>query len=150
MESKTNFWTGVFSAIFALVLLLWVIPKYGGGGFSHGLPPQLVATIGAWVILIFALSLCVQSLMVLFRNREKIATFPAFSEIWHQIWPFIYTLFFIIAATKLPLTFIGPILIFGLLLILGERRKLILFLTSILPSLALYILTVHLMKIGVV
>lgn len=147
---KTNFWTGTFSAIFALTLLLWVIPKYGGGGFSHGLPPQLVATIGAWVMLIFALSLCVQSLIVLVRTRVKLATVPAIGEIWRQVWPFLYTLFFIIAATKLPLTWIGPALIFGLLLILGERRWLVLLLTSVLPSIALYVLTVYLMKIGVV
>ncbi len=149
-DQKANFWTGAVSAVFASSLLVWVIPQYGGGGFSHGLPPQLVATIGAWIMLIFALFLCIQSLVTIWRQKSKIASAPSLKETWHQIWPFLYVLVFIFAATMLPLTWVGAFLIFGLLWILNERRWLILITVSALPPLALYVLTVHLMKIGVV
>lgn len=147
---RINFWSGLAVVLISINLLLWIIPNYGGGGFSFGLPPQLVATIGTWIMLISASALVALSAVSLFRNKESPFSKPDFVEIWHQTWPFLYVLFFILVAIYFPLTWIAPLLIGGLLFILGERRWLVYLLCTLTPTAGLYVLTVYLMRIGVV
>ncbi|MFN3984384.1 MAG: hypothetical protein ACK4KV_02790 [Rhodocyclaceae bacterium] len=147
---RINLWTGVVCVVFAVTLLAWVVPEHGGGGFAYGLPPQLVATIGAWVMLVFALGLTLQSLIGLLRLRAPLVVVPGLGALWHHIWPFAYVLAFIVAAAYLPLTWIAPLLIGCLLFMLGERRWPVLVLATLGPTAGLYVLTVYLMKIGVV
>lgn len=147
---RINFWSGLATTAFAVLLLTWVIPQYGGGGFSFGLPPQLVATVGAWVMLLFAALLVVVSCVQLYRSRESVVSWVGLEELWHHVWPFLYVLLFIVLAIYFPLTWIAPFLIGILMFILGERRWLIYLICTGVPTLGLYILTVYLMRIGVV
>lgn len=147
---RINFWSGLATTVFSVLLLTWVIPQYGGGGFSFGLPPQLVASIGAWVILLFAGLLVVTSLINMKKAKEPVIVGVSLAELWHHVWPFLYVLIFICLAIFFPLTWIAPFLIGFLLFILGERRWTIYLICTGLPTLGLYILTVYLMRIGVV
>lgn len=147
---RINFWSGLAVVAFSVTLLVWIIPTFGGGGFSFGLPPQLVATIGAWIMLLSASSLVILSSIALVRSKESLISSVNFNEIWHQVWPFLYVLLFIILAIYLPLTWIAPLLIGGLLFILGEQRWPIYLICTLTPTAGLYILTVYLMRIGVV
>lgn len=147
---RINFWSGLAVVGFSLALLIWIIPTFGGGGFSFGLPPQLVATIGAWIILISSGFLVAISAITMWRNKTPLIVSINVQEIWHQVWPFLYVLFFIVLAIFLPLTWIAPFLIAGLLFILDERRWLVYLICALTPTAGLYILTVYLMRIGVV
>ena len=147
---RINFWSGLAVIIFSITLLTWIIPTFGGGGFSFGLPPQLVATIGTWIMLLSATSLVVLSAVTMVRHKHPFIVGVNLGEIWHQVWPFLYVLFFIVLAIYLPLTWIAPLLIAGLLFILDERRWHIYLICSVTPTAGLYILTVYLMRIGVV
>lgn len=147
---RINFWSGLAVVAFSVTHLIWIIPTFGGGGFSFGLPPQLIATIGAWIMLLSSGCLVILSSVSLVRSKEPLLSGVNFSEIWHQVWPFLYVLLFIILAIYLPLTWIAPLLIGGLLFILGEQRWHIYLICTLTPTAGLYILTVYLMRIGVV
>ncbi len=147
---RKNFWSGLGVAAVAALLLAWVVPTWGGRGFAVGMQPRTLATLGAWVMLICALLLSLVSAVALMRARQPFAARPDLLGLWHQFWPFVYVLAFIVAIDRLPLTWVAPALIAGLLLILGERRWLVLLLTSTIPTGCLYVLTAHLMRIGVV
>lgn len=145
-----NFWSGLGVAAVAVLLLAWVIPTWGGRGFAIGMHPRTLATLGAWVMLVCALGLSLLSAIILLRTREPFVVRPELINLWHQLWPFLYVLAFIVAINYLPLTWVAPALIAGLLLILGERRWHVLALTAAIPTGGLYVLTVYLMRIGVV
>ncbi|QJQ94160.1 MULTISPECIES: hypothetical protein [Halomonadaceae] len=147
---RMNFWSGLGVSLLALVLLAWIIPLYGGSGAAFGLPPQLLATLGAWLMLGCALALTVLSGIQLRRSQEPLFNMPGAEQLWQLLWPFLYVLTFILLSILLPLTYIAPLLIGALLLILGERRWYVLTLSAMLPTAGLYVLTVYLMRIGVV
>lgn len=147
---RKNFWSGLGVSLVALLLITWVIPTWGGRGAAFGLPPQLLATLGAWLMLACAVALTLVSAIALKRNGEPFVALPGLGHLWHQAWPFLYVLAFIVALDRLPLTWVAPALIAGLLLILGERRWHVVALTAAIPTAGLYGLTVHLMRIGVV
>ena len=148
--TRMDFWSGLAVSALALVLIIWIIPQYGGSGASFGLPPQLLATLGAWLMLICAAALSTVSAIKLWRAGESPAHLPQVSQLWHMLWPFLYVLGFIVLVDRFPLTWVAPLLIGGLLLILGERRWYVVGLVSAVPTAGLYVLTAHLMRIGVV
>ncbi len=150
LMTRMNFWSGLGVAAVAVLLLTWIIPTWGGRGFAVGMHPRTLATLGAWVMLACALALSLVSAIALIRTRQPFAARPDLRALWHQAWPFLYVLAFIIAIDRLPLTWVAPAMIAGLLLILGERRWYVLALTAAVPTGGLYVLTVHLMRIGVV
>lgn len=147
---RKNFWSGLGVSLFSLLLLSWIIPTWGGRGFSFGLPPQLLATLGAWLMLGCAAALTLTSAIALKRGGVPFVTQPRLDHLWHQFWPFLYVFAFILLAIRFPLTWIAPVLIGLLLLILGERRWLVIVLSAAIPTAGLYVLTAHLMRIGVV
>lgn len=147
---RINFWSGLAVVALSAALLIWIIPTFGGGGFSFGLPPQLVATIGTWIMLLSAGFLVILSTVTMVRQKQPFFASVNLIEIWHQVWPFLYVLFFIGLAIYIPLTWIAPFLIGGLLFILAERRWHIYLICTLTPTAGLYVLTVYLMRIGVV
>ncbi|WP_089660548.1 hypothetical protein [Franzmannia pantelleriensis] len=147
---RMDFWSGLAVSVLALALLTWIIPEYGGSGASFGLPPQLLASLGAWLMLICAAALCAVSAVKLWRIGEPPIRLPGASHLWHLLWPFLYVLGFILLVDRFPLTWVAPLLIGGLLLIFGERRWYLLLPVAVVPALGLYVLTAHLMRIGVV
>jgi hypothetical protein len=147
---RINFWSGLSVAALAVVLLSWIIPTYGGAGFAIGMQPQRLATLGAWLMLTCAITLTVISAIALKRNSAPFVALPELGHFWHQVWPFLYVLAFIILIDRFPLTWVAPFLIGVLLLLLGERRWYVVVLTATLPAAGLYVLTAHLMRMGVV
>ncbi|PAU77179.1 hypothetical protein [Halomonas salipaludis] len=147
---RTNFWSGLGTALLAVVLLAWLIPTYGGGGFAIGMQPQRLATLGAWLILGCSITLALISAVALLRRSAPFIVMPNVGQLWHMLWPFLYVLGFIVLVDRFPLTWVAPLLIGGLLLILGERRWYLLLPVAVVPALGLYVLTAHLMRIGVV
>ncbi|MFQ3790026.1 hypothetical protein [Halomonas sp. A29] len=145
-----NFWSGLGVTAIAGLLLVWIIPAYGGRGFAVGMHPRTLATLGAWVMLACAAALALLSAVALIRQRQPFARLPEIGHLWHQTWPFLYVLGFIVLVDRFPLTWVAPALIAGLLLILGERRWHVVVLTAAIPAACLYVLTAHLMRIGVV
>jgi len=117
---------------------------------AFGMHPQRLATLGAWVMLLCAVALMLISLIQLKKQHISIFTSTSFSVIWHQLWPFLYVLLFILLATYLPLTWLAPFIVGALVMLLGERRWYVVALAAAIPTAALYLLTVHLMRIGVV
>ena len=147
---RKNFWSGLGVTALAVALLTWIIPQYGGSGFAFGLQPQRLASLGAWLILICAVTLTLVSAIALKRRGEPFIAFSDAGHLWHLTWPFLYVLGFIALIDRFPLTWIAPAMIGGLLLLLGERRWYVVLLTAAIPTAGLYGLTVHLMRIGVV
>lgn len=117
---------------------------------AFGMHPQRLATLGAWVMLLCAATLAVASFIQLKKQRASLFQLPPLTDAWHQTWPFLYVLFFILLATFLPLTWLAPFILGTLVALLGERRWYVVLLTAAIPTTALYVLTVHLMRIGVV
>lgn len=148
--TRMDFWSGLGVSALSVALIAWIIPTYGGSGFSFGLPPQLLATLGAWLMLGCALALSAVSGFKLWQAGEPLVQRPNGSSLWEQTWPFLYVFVFILLAIYLPLTWLAPALIGLLLLLLGERRWHVIALSAAIPTAGLYILTVYLMRIGVV
>ncbi|MBD3898378.1 hypothetical protein IEI94_21205 [Halomonas sp. ML-15] len=84
------------------------------------------------------------------RTGETLVNLPSLGDTWHMLWPFLYVLAFIVLIDRFPLTWVAPFLIGLLLMILGERRWYVVGLVSAIPTAGLYVLTAHLMRIGVV
>lgn len=147
---RKNLWSGLGVSLFACWLLAWLIPRYGGSGMAFGMHPQRLATLGAWVMLLCAATLAIVSLIQLKNSRTPLCKLPPLSNVWHQSWPFGYVLFFIVLAIFLPLTWLAPFIVGTLVALLGERRWYVILLAAAVPTAALYLLTVHLMRIGVV
>ncbi|MDR5907717.1 hypothetical protein, partial [Franzmannia qiaohouensis] len=143
---RTNFWSGLGTALLAVVLLAWLIPTYGGSGAAFGLPPQLLASLGAWLILGCSITLALISAVALLRRSAPFIVMPDVGHLWHMLWPFLYVLVFIFLVDRFPLTWIAPLLIGALLVILGERRWYLVLPVAIVPALGLYVLTAHLMR----
>ncbi|GGC95175.1 hypothetical protein GCM10011382_27030 [Vreelandella lutescens] len=147
---RRNVWSGIGVALVAGWLLIWLIPRYGGSGMAFGMHPQRLATLGAWVMLACAATLAVVSFIRLKQQHAPLFQSIPLGALWYQVWPFLYVLLFIILAAYLPLTWLAPFIIGCLLALLGEHRWYVLLGASAIPTAALYLLTVHLMRIGVV
>lgn len=147
---RKNLWSGLGVTLFASWLLVWLIPRYGGSGIAFGMHPQRLATLGAWVMLLCAAALAVISLIQLKKHRMPLVKRPSITVLWHQAWPFLYVLFFIVLTIFLPLTWLAPFIVGTLVVLLDERRWYVVLLASTIPTAALYLLTVHLMRMGVV
>ncbi|AVI61679.1 hypothetical protein [Halomonas sp. GFAJ-1] len=149
-ERRKNLWSGLGVTLLSCWLLIWIIPRYGGSGMAFGMHPQRLATLGAWVMLLCAAALAFVSLIQLKKSRAPLFKLPPLSNVWHQSWPFCYVLLFIGLATFIPLTWLAPFIVGTLVALLGERRWYVILLAAAIPTAALYLLTVHLMRIGVV
>ena len=147
---RKNVWSGLGVMLLTCWLLVWLIPRYGGSGIAFGMHPQRLATLGAWVMLVCAIALTLVSFIQLKKQHASLFASPSFSVIWHQLWPFLYVLLFIGLAIYLPLTWLAPFIVGALVILLGERRWYVVTLAAAIPTAALYLLTVHLMRIGVV
>lgn len=147
---RKNLWSGLGVTLVACWLLVWLIPRYGGSGMAFGMHPQRLATLGAWVMLLCAAALALVSLIQLKKSRAPLFKLPPLSNVWHQSWPFCYVLLFIGLAAFIPLTWLAPFIVGTLVALLGERRWYVILLAAAVPTAALYLLTVHLMRIGVV
>lgn len=147
---KSSFWSGVVVMAVAILALVWLIPGYAGAPSRRGMPPDLLPRIGAWLMLLSGAGVTIVSGLRATRTGGLLPTgFPA-RELWASAWPFLYVAAAIVAMTQVKITWLGGPMILGLLLLLGERRPLVLAICAAAPVGMLYVLSVHLMRIGVV
>ncbi len=148
---RQNFWSGMVVVGFALLALIWIIPNYAGSNPFAQMPPELVPNIAAWIMLICGVIITLGAVIDMVRTGET----PLAHDIdwiglaW-ALWPFVYVAVAIYLLTLFKITYIGAVLIGGMLFLLGERRWYILLGCSVVPVLMLYVLSVYMMRIGVV
>ena len=148
---RSDFWSGLVVVGFGLVALLWAIPNYAGSNPFAQMPPELVPSIAAWIMILCGGIVAAGGLIRML--RAGIA--PVTAEVsWRAIgwaaWPFAYVAASIWVMGFFKLTWIGAPLIAGMLLLLGERRWWMLLGCSVVPVALLYVLSVYLMRVGVV
>ncbi|TVS00552.1 MAG: hypothetical protein EA407_14350 [Rhodobacteraceae bacterium] len=148
---RSDFWSGLAVVAFGLLALFWMIPNYAGSNPFAQMPPGLVPSIGAWFMVICGGIVAAKSLIQMIAARIP----PFVGDLhWDAVawaaWPFAYVAVAIWFMTFIKLTWFGPFLIGGMLFLLGERRWYMLLGCSIVPVVLLYILSVYLMRVGVV
>ncbi|TVQ41637.1 MAG: hypothetical protein EA370_01525 [Wenzhouxiangella sp.] len=149
--ARQNFWSGLVVAAFALLALTWMIPNYAGTNPMAQMPPGLVPSIAAWIMLVCGLIVALGGLVGLVRGRQwPVTTRIDWAGLGWTLWPFVYVAAAIYVLTFVKITWFGVPLIAGLLFLLGERRWYLLLGCSVVPVAMLYVLSVHMMRIGVV
>ena len=148
---RSDFWSGLAVAAFGLLALVWVIPNYAGANPLAQMPPGLVPSIAAWLMIVCGAIVSVGGLFRMLRD----GVFPVTAEIdWRAIgwaaWPFLYVGAAIWVMSFVKITWFGAFLIGGMLFLLGERRWWMILGCSVAPVAVLYGLSVYLMRIGVV
>jgi len=148
---RQNFWSGLVVSAFALLALTWIIPEYAGSNPLAQMPPELVPNIAAWVMLVCGAIVAVGGLVGLVRAGESPVTFAIdWRAVAWAAWPFAYVAVAVWLLTMAKITWLGVPLIALLLVLLGERRWWLVAVCSTVPVAALYVLSVHLMRVGVV
>ncbi len=148
---RQNFWSGLAVVAFALLALTWIIPNYAGANPMAQMPPDLVPTIAAWIMLVCGAIVALGGLHALVRARAPpLTTNIDWAGLAWALWPFCYVAASIWILAYVKLTWFGVPLIAGLLYLLGERRPLMLLGCSVVPVALLYVLSAHMMRIGVV
>ncbi len=149
--ARQNFWSGLIVMSFAAICLVWVIPNYAGVNPLAQMPPDLVPNIASWIMLLSAGVVVIKAAIQMAQKREA----PVNLDLnWRAIgwasWPFVYVAGAIYVLMHFKLTHAGVPLIAIMLFLLGERRWYILLGCSVVPVVLLYILSVYLMRVGVV
>jgi len=148
---RQNLWSGLVVVAFALLALTWMIPNHAGANPMAQMPPDLVPRIAAWIMLVCGAIVALGGLLELVRARAPPVTADIdWASLAWALWPFFYVGASIWVLAYVKLTWFGVPLIAGLLFLLGERRIYMLLGCSVVPVALLYVLSVHMMRIGVV
>ncbi len=128
-----------------------MIPNYAGSNPFAQMPPELVPNIAAWTMIVCGGIVALGGLVRMLRDGVS----PVSAEVnWRAIgwalWPFVYVGVAIWVMTFVKLTWFGVFLIGGMLFLLGERRWYMILGCSVVPVVLLYVLSVYLMRVGVV
>lgn len=148
---RSDFWSGLAVASVGLLALLWMIPNYAGSNPFARMPPGLVPGIGAWLMVICGGVVAVKGLLQMMRDSLG----PVSADInWGALawaaWPFAYVAVAIWFMSFIKITWFGAFLIAGMLILLGERRWYMILGCAVVPVALLYVLSVYLMRVGVV
>jgi hypothetical protein len=148
---KHSFWSGLVVSAFALLALFWMIPNYAGTSLMPGMPPDLLPNLSAGLMLICGVCVTVVAAWHMYQSGERLISAEIdWRAVGWAIWPFFYVLASIYVLTQIKITYAGAPIIAGMLFLLGERRWYILLGCSIAPVVLLYLLSVYLMRVGVV
>lgn len=148
---RSDFWSGLAVAGFGLLALLWMIPNYAGSNPFAQMPPGLVPSIAAWIMIICGVIVALGGLFGMLRDGLAPATRDInWVAIGWALWPFLYVAVAIWFMSFIKITWFGAFLIGGMLILLGERRWWLILICSVVPVVLLYILSVYLMRVGVV
>lgn len=148
---RHSFWSGLAVIGFALLALNWIIPNYAGVNPFAQMPPDLVPRIASWIMLVSGIVVVVQASVQMARTGQKPVTFDIdWPDLGWKLWPFAYVAVGIWFLTFLKVTYVGAPLIAGMLFLLGERRWYIIIGCSVAPVVLLYVLSVYLMRVGVI
>lgn len=153
--SRTDLWSGLAIVAGALLSLLWLLPTYGGQSFGRGRAAQFMPSIGAWAMLVCGGLLVAQSLRRMRRaGTEAPLPAPDTRGLWRRLlftlWPLAYVAAAILAIVNIGLISSGPVIIALLLVLIGERRAPVVLAAALIPPAIIYVLAVHLMRIGVI
>jgi hypothetical protein len=148
---RQDFWSGIGVSAFALLALFWIIPNYAGSNPFAQMPPELVPSIAATIMLVCGLVIVVSALVRMIRAGEMHVSsdidWPAL--VW-SLWPFLYVAVAIYFLTLFKITYVGVPMVAVMLFLLGERRWYVILGCSVAPVALLYFLSVYLMRVGVV
>jgi len=148
---RADFWSGLAVAAFGALALLWAIPNYAGQNPFAQMPPELVPSIGAWAMLICGAIVAVGGLVRMIQaNIAPVNRDINWAAIGWAVWPFLYVAVAIWFMTFIQITWFGPVLIGGMLILLGERRWYMILGCSLVPVAMLYVLSVYMMRVGVI
>ena len=148
---RSDFWSGLAVAAFGLLALLWAIPNYAGSNPFAQMPPELVPGIGAWLMVICGGIIALKGLVQVLRERLTLVTTElSWAAIGWAAWPFVYVGVAIWFMSFIKITWFGAFLIAGMLILLGERRWYMILGCSVVPVVLLYVLSVYMMRVGVV
>ncbi len=148
---RSDFWSGLAVVAFGALALLWMIPNYAGANPLAQMPPELVPSIAAWLMIVCGAIVAASGLVRMIQAGMS----PVTREInWVAIgwaaWPFLYVAVAIWFMTFIKITWFGAFLIAGMLVLLGERRWYMVLGCSVVPVMLLYVLSVYLMRVGVI
>lgn len=148
---KHSFWSGLFVFGFALLALLWIIPNYAGTSMMVGMPPDLFPRLAAWLMAISSLCVVLVAAWRMYRTGESLVSVDIdWPSLGYAVWPFLYVAVSVYLLTMFKITHVGAPIIAGMLLLHGERRWTVLVVCSVAPVALLYLLSVYLMRVGVV
>lgn len=148
---RSDFWSGLVVAAFGVLALVWMIPNYAGSNPFAQMPPELVPNIAAWIMVVCGGVVAAGGLVGMVRARLA----PLTRDLdWRGVlwatWPFVYVGVAVWVLTMVKITWAGVFLIGGMLVLLGERRWWMILGCSVVPVALLYVLSVYLMRVGVV
>jgi hypothetical protein len=148
---RSDFWSGLAVAAFGALALVWMIPNYAGRNPFAQMPPELVPSIAAWVMVVCGVVVAIGGLVRMIQAGLPPLTGDInWAAIGWALWPFLYVGVAIWFMTFIKITWLGPFLIAGMLILLGERRWYMIVGCSVVPVALLYGLSVYMMRIGVV
>jgi hypothetical protein len=148
---RSDFWSGLAVAALGALALVWMIPNYAGTNPFAQMPPGLVPSIAAWLMVVCGAIIAAGGLLRMIQaGMSPLANEINWAAIGWAAWPFLYVAVAISFMTFVKITWLGPFVIGGMLVLLGERRWYMLLGCSVVPVALLYALSVYLMRIGVV
>ena len=148
---RSDFWSGLVVAAFGLIALLWLIPNYAGSNPFAQMPPGLVPSIAAWIMLICGGFVAAGGALGMLRDRMAPVTRDIdWAGLGWAAWPFVFVAVAIWFMSFIKITWFGAFMIGGMLILLGERRWWMVLGCSVVPVALLYVLSVYLMRVGVV
>jgi len=148
---RPDFWSGISVAAFGLLALVWIIPNFAGSNPFAQMPPGLVPSIAAWVMVVCGAVVATGGLVGIIRSRiSAVSTDIDWRALAWSAWPFLYVAVAIWVMSSIKITWFGAFLIGGMLILLGERRWYMVLGCSVVPVALLYVLSVYLMRVGVV
>ncbi len=148
---RSDFWSGLVVTGFGVLALGWMIPGYAGVNPFAQMPPSLVPSIGAWIMVVFGGIATLSALGRMIAARQTLLTREIdWRAVGWVVWPFVYVAAGVWVMLYVKITWVGGFFIAGMLVLLGERRWWMILLCSAAPVGLLYILSVYLMRVGVV
>ena len=148
---RSDLWSAVIVVAISLLALFWILPTWGGQSFGRGMPPQFMPSVGAWAMLVCGLLLVGQSALKLRREPPPPPDLDTpRGGLLFILWPLAYVAVAILAIATVGLIWSGPFIIALLLVLIGERRPLIIAAAALVPPAIIYVLAVHLMRIGII
>lgn len=148
---RSDFWSGISVAFFGLLAIYWIIPNYAGSNPFAQMPPGLVPSIAAWIMVVCGVIVALGALVGMRKAGLRMANWQIdWRAMGWAAWPFLYVAIAIAIMSFVKITWFGAFLIAGMLILLGERRWYMLLGCSVAPVVLLYVLSVYLMRVGVV
>jgi len=149
--ARQSFWSGLVVMVFAALCLTWIIPNYAGVNPLAQMPPDLVPNIASWIMLLSAGVVVIKSVIEMRAKGEALVNLDIdWRGLGWAAWPFFYVAAAIFVLMHVKLTYAGAPIIALMLVLLGERRWYILLGCSVVPVVLLYVLSVYMMRVGVV